>query len=154
MAFLNVIKRRKTRCDKVEDELYREHILDLYQHPRNFGTIKQPTHHCAASNPLCGDEILIMVDAKDDTIKDIKFKGSGCAISIAAASLLTEKVKGLTIAQARKLDQKDMFEMLAIRVGPARYKCALLAWRTLQDALANQEGNAGAHSAQHDKNTQ
>ena len=76
-------------------DIYKEHILDLYKHPHNFGEIENPTHKAEAFNALCGDQIKITILTEKNIIKDIKFQGYGCAISIATASMLTDKIKNL-----------------------------------------------------------
>ena len=109
-------------------------ILDHYHNPRNFGTLKN-TPSASAENPTCGDKIRIDVLCENNIIKDIKFSGSGCAISLSAASLLTEHVKGKNINDLKKYTKDDMLELLGIPLSPVRLKCGLLALETLQKAL-------------------
>src|SRR5438045_6928971 len=84
-------------------ELYQDIILDHGRHPRNFRKIEQPTHFAQGHNPLCGDRVTVYVSLDGDRIADVSFQGRGCAISTAAASLMTEVLKGKTIAEARAL---------------------------------------------------
>src|SRR3989344_5126683 len=79
--------------------MYREHILHLYKHPHHFGTLKGATHTSRAYNPLCGDDLTLQLIVKNGKITDVSFSGTGCAISMAAASLLTDKLVGLTIQE-------------------------------------------------------
>jgi len=116
-------------------EMYREFILEHYKNPQNYGELKEATHTQEEYNPLCGDKITIQLIVKDNKISDIKFKGQGCAISMAAASLLTERIKGVDISEVEKLNRDDMMELLKIPVGPARIKCLLLGLEAVRRAL-------------------
>ena len=133
-------------------ELYRDVIVDHNRSPRNRGRLPGATHHADGDNPLCGDRLSLDVELAGDLIRDLRFEGSGCAISTASASLMSEAVKGKTRAEAAALFG-DVHRMLtgelaeAARLGklaalagvrefPARVKCASLAWHTLNAALA------------------
>ncbi len=116
-------------------EMYKEHILDLYKHPHNFGSLDNATHSHNENNPLCGDDITIHVALQDNTVNDVRFEGKGCAISMAAASLVTDKVKGLGVDEVLKLQKDDVLEMLMIPIGPVRLKCALLALEALHKTV-------------------
>lgn len=133
-------------------DLYRDVIVDHNRHPRNRGRLECPTHHAEGDNPLCGDRLRLDVALDGDVIRDLRFEGSGCAISTASASLMGEAVKGRTRAEAAALFG-DVHRMLTggagdpARLGklaalagvaefPARVKCASLAWHTLNAALA------------------
>ncbi len=118
-------------------EMYREHILDLYKHPHNFGMLKDATNAHREFNPLCGDDVTIEVIVKDGMIQDIKFHGKGCAISMAAASLVTDAVKGKPIAEVKRMSKEDLLNLLHIPVGPVRLKCALLALDTLHKSIGD-----------------
>lgn len=117
---------------EVWDDLYRENILDHFKHPRNHGTIENPDITYEDANPLCGDKIRIDMRIKDGRIEEIRFSGHGCSISQAAASMLCEKVEGMTLEEAKKLSRDDVLEMLGIELGPVRLKCGLLALKTLK----------------------
>jgi nitrogen fixation protein NifU and related proteins len=121
--------------DQLAREMYKEHILDHYKHPHNFGNLDNPTNEDTESNPLCGDEITIQLILKDNKVEDIKFKGKGCAISMAAASLLTDKVKEMTVDQIKELKKEEILEMLMIPIGPVRIKCALISLETLRKCV-------------------
>ncbi len=118
------------------DDLYRDFILDHYRHPRNAGTIDQPDATFEDNNPLCGDRIRMDVRIADDRVADVRFAGRGCAISQASASLLTEAVKGKTVAEVLQLSDNDVLENLGIQISAARLKCALLGIKVLKQALA------------------
>lgn len=123
------------------NSLYREEILEHYYSPLNFGSLKKFDSYSKQLNPFCGDEIEIFV--KFDTeypggirgIRRIRFVGKGCAISIAAASILTEFVKGKSKEELTKFSEKDMLSLLGIEVSETRRKCALLAFFVLRDCL-------------------
>ena len=121
--------------DPLARMMYQEHILDLYQHPHNFGNLKDATHKHQEHNPLCGDEVTMQIIIKDGKVEQIKFIGKGCAISMAAASMLTDKVKGKQISEIMKLKKEDIMEMMLVPLGPVRLKCALLSLETLQKAV-------------------
>jgi len=135
-------------------ELYQSVILDHNKHPRNFGEIDGASHYADGFNPLCGDKIHVTLTLEGDIVKSVAFTGAGCAISTASASLMTESIKGKTVAQVMQLF--DSFHELVtgdtkIEVGapglgklavfggvrefPVRVKCATLAWHTMKSAL-------------------
>ena len=136
-------------------ELYQQVILDHNRTPRNWGALDRPTHHAEGHNPLCGDRFEVALElTADGTIADIRFRGSGCAISKASASMMTAAVKGLRQAAAERLLEqfrglvtgdldpaRDPHQLgklkvfSGIRQFPARVKCATLPWHTLQSAL-------------------
>ena len=126
------------------DDLYREIILDHYKHPRNFGDIENPSCSAEKDNPLCGDEIKMSLQLTADslqriTVSDIKFSGQGCAISMASASLLTEKVSGMKIEDLLALSKDDIVNILGSDLTPARLKCALLPLEVIHTALKKYE---------------
>ena len=114
------------------DDLYRENILEHYQHPRNRGTLEHPDITYEDANPLCGDRIRMDLQIKDGRIEQIRFSGHGCSISQAAASMLCEAVEGKPLEDVKKLGRDDVLEMLGIELGPVRLKCGLLALKTLK----------------------
>lgn len=118
-------------------DMYMENILDYYNNPRNFGDLENANIKNKSFNPLCGDEIEMQLILKGGKIKDVKFKGRGCAISIASTSMLTEKVKYKSIADVKKLKKEDIIEMLNIPISPARLKCALLSLEVLHKCVYN-----------------
>lgn len=137
-------------------DLYRDVIVDHNRNPRNFGKLEPADAHADGHNPLCGDRLSLYVNLDGDRIREAKFDGSGCAISVASASLLTEAVKGKTRAEVKALFE-DMHTLLTqhdanvdlstlgklaalsgVREFPARVKCASLCWHTLNAALERQ----------------
>jgi nitrogen fixation NifU-like protein len=121
-------------------DLYREEILDHYKHPRNFGHLPQASIVGTADNVSCGDTIsleIALTGAKgEEIISDIRFSGTGCAISQASASLLTEHVKGKTVGEIRKLTPEHIYELLGVTLTPSRVKCALLSYEALVSTIS------------------
>ena len=115
-----------------DEQFYREYILDHYKNPRNYGRLEAPTLSHEEDNPLCGDVIGIDLQVSDGQIEDVRFHGRGCAISQASASLLTERLKGMPLDDARKIGKEDVLEELGIEISPARLKCALLSLKVLK----------------------
>ncbi len=116
-------------------DMYRQQILDHYKSPRNYGEIEEPTYTHVGENPMCGDtiEIDVVLDDAEETIEAVAFRGDGCAISQAAASMLTEKLVGMTVDELHDLDRDDMTDMLGVDISPMRVKCAVLAEKVAQD---------------------
>jgi nitrogen fixation NifU-like protein len=133
------------------DDLYQDLILDHSKHPRNSRAMPDANHNAEGYNPLCGDKLKLYVKMEGDIVKDASFVGTGCAISTASASLMTESLKGKTREEALKLldkfhnllttdtpVSKDLGKLVVfcgVRDYPARVKCATLAWHTLKSAL-------------------
>src|SRR5437763_13282793 len=115
-----------------DDQFYREYILDHFKNPRNYGRLESPDISHEEDNPLCGDVVGMDFRVKDGVIEDIRFHGRGCAISQASASLLTERLKGLPLEQARSIAKEQVLEELGIDISPARLKCALLSLKVLK----------------------
>jgi nitrogen fixation NifU-like protein len=114
-------------------DIYRETILDHYRNPRNKGRISNHDVSVQDSNPLCGDKIEIHLKVEANMIKDIKFEGTGCAISQASASQLTEMVINKPMISVMNLSKGDIFENMGLtNLGPARVKCALLSLKVLK----------------------
>ena len=134
-------------------DLYQETILDHYKRPRNFACPPGANHKADGFNPLCGDKVSVFVNLENDRVKEIGFTGSGCAISTASASLMTEALQGKSKAEAEALFQSFHKMIMAapdsthhtelgklavfegVREFPVRVKCASLAWHTLKSAL-------------------
>ena len=115
-----------------DDQLYREYILDHYKNPRNYGRLEHPDITHEENNPLCGDVVGMDFQVHDGVIEDIRFHGRGCAISQASASLLTERLKGMPLEEAKKINKDDVIGELGIDISPARIKCALLSLKVLK----------------------
>ena len=137
-------------------ELYQEILLEHNSKPRNFRKLEQATQSAEGYNPLCGDRITLYLSLEDGVIADVAFQGSGCAISRASASMLTQSIKGQSIAKAREIFQAfhqmltepgaeldydvlgDLETLSGVVAFPTRIKCAVLAWHTMQAALDGQ----------------
>jgi nitrogen fixation NifU-like protein len=136
-------------------ELYRQVILDHNRNPRNFGELADATRVVAGVNPLCGDKMTLYVKLDAGRIEDIRFQGTGCAISVASSSLMTERVKGSSVAEALALfskvhdlltgehdhDAENLDKLAAlggVREYPSRVKCASLAWHALKSAVGSE----------------
>ncbi len=132
------------------DDLYREVILDHYSHPRNKGPLEGAAITREGANPLCGDEIRISLRLRDGVVEDVRFDGKGCSISLASASMMTERIKGSRVEEAHRLiaafkamihgepaaeDLGDLVALQGVRKFPVRVKCATLGWLTLEGAL-------------------
>lgn len=117
-------------------DIYREIILDYYRNPRNYGKIQNPDVAQKDSNPLCGDELEMHLNIKENKVVDVKFTGKGCAISQASASMLTELIMGKDFDYVKKLSKEDILDNLGLHdLGPARIKCALLSLKVLKSGL-------------------
>ncbi len=144
------------------DDLYKETILDHYQHPRNRGQLEDPDVATRGHNPLCGDEVLLSLKLSDNVVRDIAFSGRGCSISQASASMMTEGVKGHGLDDARTLmagfremmtgsgatdglgENEDMEALQGVKKFPVRVKCALLPWTALEEAIETRQGAKSA----------
>ena len=137
-------------------DLYQEVILDHNRRPRNFRVLECATHHAEGYNPLCGDRLDLFLEVSGGVIADVGFQGSGCAISKASASLMTDALKGAPVAEAHALferfhrmvttppdreveDLGKLSALAGVREFPVRVKCASLAWHTLKAALNRAE---------------
>jgi len=122
--------------------IYSEIILDYYRHPKNKGTLENPQIQARDTNPLCGDvvEIQMLLDG-DNTVKDIKFTGQGCAISQASASMLTELIKGKSLDEIRKISKEDVLSLIGGQLSAVRLKCALLSLKVMKTGLYSYLGS-------------
>jgi nitrogen fixation NifU-like protein len=117
------------------DELFRDHILDHYRHPRCHGTLEHPDASVEDANPLCGDTLRMDFRFADGRVAEVRFVGSGCSISQAAASLICEAIEGRPIDEVKALTRQDVLDLLGIdNLGPVRSKCAMLALKTVKAA--------------------
>jgi nitrogen fixation NifU-like protein len=134
-------------------DLYRDVILDHNKRPRNFGRLAPPARSARGHNPLCGDQLTVYADVAGGTVDQVRFEGTGCAISVASASLMTEAVSGKSTAEVEQLFTRvhelltrqdappagelgKLAALSGVREFPARVKCASLCWHTLRAALA------------------
>jgi nitrogen fixation NifU-like protein len=139
-------------------DLYQDLIIDHNRRPRNFRRLADADHQAEGFNPLCGDKLTLYLRMRGDRIEDVAFEGSGCAISVASASLMTEQLKGMTDADARALFARvhalltgasdadpallgKLGALAGVRAYPTRVKCATLCWHTLAAALDQRAGS-------------
>jgi len=144
------------------DELYREVILDHYRHPRKRGSLTDPDAHAEGQNPLCGDEIALDLNLRDDRVVEVRITGQGCSISQASASMMAEAIEGKTLEEIAELTRRfkammeieegdpgldsdrpgsalgDLEALQGVRRFPVRIKCADLPWTTLTEALGSE----------------
>jgi nitrogen fixation NifU-like protein len=115
--------------------MYRQQILDHYKNPRNYGEIDGATYTHTGENPMCGDtiEMDVVLDDDDEVIERVAFRGDGCAISQASASMLSERLAGMAVEELRAMDRDDIVDMLGVDISPMRVKCAVLAEKVAQD---------------------
>jgi nitrogen fixation NifU-like protein len=123
-------------------DMYRQQIMDHYKNPRNYGRLEDATFTHEGENPSCGDTIRVDVRLADDgeTIERAAFSGDGCAISQAAASMLTQRLPGTSLVDLKEMDRDDVLEMLGVDISPMRIKCAVLAEKVAQDGARIHEG--------------
>ena len=117
------------------DDFYRENILDHYRNPRNAGHVERPTAVAEGINPLCGDELSIELEVDEGVVTDVRFNGRGCAISQAAASMLSDAIKGKPVDELAGIGKDEVLEELGIPLTPIRLKCAMLSVGVLKVAL-------------------
>lgn len=119
-------------------EMYQQNILDHYKHPRNFGELSDATAKSHVTNPLCGDELDFFLQVDDQGIvSDVKFSGRGCTISIASASMLSQKIKGQQKSEIEKMKNEEVITLLGVPINPARLKCATLSLEAVQKAIGH-----------------
>lgn len=117
----------------MEDSIYREQIIDLYEHPLNYGRLDPADFIYEEDNPLCGDVIEISVRLDEENrVEDVNWQGHGCAISQASASLLTEEIKGKKLDEVKAFSKEELLDLLGIQLSMTRVKCALLSLKVLK----------------------
>lgn len=121
---------------------YRQKILDHYRHPRNFGPLAGATHRAVRLNPLCGDEVTLELNVRRGRVRAVGFQGRGCAISMAATSLLTVAADGKSVAAIGRLTPAAVLTLLGVPISPARHQCALLSFQALQAAFGLEAAEA------------
>ncbi|MEO1615281.1 MAG: Fe-S cluster assembly sulfur transfer protein SufU [Planctomycetota bacterium] len=119
-----------------EQDIYEEHVLDHYEDPYHRGDLPGATHEDEGKNPLCGDVVQVLLRlSPDERIEEAWFEGEGCVISLASASMLIERIEGMTVEEAKAFAADEMLELFGPKLTPNRQKCCLLGWRVMQSAL-------------------
>lgn len=121
------------------DDLYRSELMEIYKDPTHRGHLIAPTLALEKSNPFCGDHLHLSLQVQDGVIQAAKFDGELCFVSIIGADFLLEEIIGKTLAQARKIDQKKLLELIDLNLSTSRIACATLALKALQEALIEYE---------------
>jgi nitrogen fixation protein NifU and related proteins len=117
------------------DDIYREYILDLYRNPLNKGELAESTHKQHGFNPNCGDDIWVYLNIQDGIIVGASFDGVGCALCIAGASIITDKLRGLSLTEISTISAEQVYQWLGIEMENTRIKCVTLALRTAQEMI-------------------
>ncbi len=128
----------------MDNNLYRQELLDHYRHPRNYGVLSHAHMSTEILNPSCGDQISLQIAVVDDRLDQVRFQGKGCVISLAAASLLTECVLHKPLDLLEVFSKEDMVDLVGIPLGPTRLRCALLALEALHRAIALYRASVGS----------
>jgi len=115
--------------------MYKKHILELYKNPSNFGVLENATSSATGYNSFCGDEITVQLAIKDGIVRDAKFSGSGCVLSLVSASMLTDNIKGMKISDIKKMDEKEIKKLFKTKISSSRSKCVLLPLEAVKKAL-------------------
>ena len=119
----------------MDDQLYREYILEHYKHPHNHGSLESPDMEAHDLNPLCGDELTFQVTlGEDGKVSEVAFDGHGCAISQASASMLSDELRGLTTDELIALNHQTVLDLLGIDISATRMKCAMLSLKVVKAA--------------------
>jgi nitrogen fixation NifU-like protein len=119
----------------MDDQLYREYILEHYKHPHNWGELESPDLQAHDLNPLCGDELTVQLGLDDEgRVSEVAFTGHGCAISQASASMVTDEIRGKTPEELLALDREFVLDLLGIDISATRMKCAMLSLKVIKAA--------------------
>ena len=118
-----------------DDTIYSQILDDHYREPRNFGRMEDPDVQVTETNPTCGDTISLFIKVKDGNLEEISYVASGCLISVASASILSEKATGSSLKEIRAMTKNDVLKNLGLKLGPAREKCALISYDALMKAI-------------------
>ncbi len=131
------------RALQVAMDIYAEEIVAHYEHPHNKGRIDGASASFHEFSPYCGDDLTLYLDISDGKVTDAKFDGSGCAISVGSASMLTDLIKGKSVSEIVRMGPAQVIEMLGVDPGPVRLKCATLSLKAVHEAIKQYVKNGG-----------
>jgi len=117
------------------EEIYKQNIIDQYKNPHNKGVLSDFDAKMNVKNVNCGDDVTVYIKLKDNKVENVSFDGFGCAISTAASSMLTEKMKDKTVDELKMITPGDVYDMLGIKISPSRVNCALLSYKALNEII-------------------
>ena len=117
------------------DNIYREELMEIYKNPPHRGKIQKPTVVVSKSNPLCGDEVTLQLDISNGAIRDAKFDGSACTVSIISSAFLTDALIGKSVSEAQKISEDDLLKLIGLNLTTSRVQCATLVLDALKNAL-------------------
>lgn len=120
-------------------DLYQEELMDIFKHPHNKGTIDKPSVSVSKKNPMCGDELILQLEIEDGVVKNAKFDGSACSVSVISSSILTDHLLGKKVSELKKLDKEALLKLIDLNLTTSRVACATLILSALQEALNNYE---------------
>lgn len=120
-------------------DLYQEELMDIFKNPHNKGKIKNPSVVVSKKNPMCGDELTLELDIKNNIVRDAKFEGSACSVSVISSSILTDYLIGKKLTEIKKLTKEDLLKLINLNLTTSRVACATLVYYALSDAIKNYE---------------
>jgi len=123
------------------EQIYKEELMEIYKNPPNRGKITNPTTTVVTANPLCGDSITLQLKIKNNKIRDAKFDGNLCAVSVISAAKVTEDIKEMTLEDAKKITKAYLLKSLDLNLSTSRIQCATLILKALQNAVETYETN-------------
>ncbi|MEA3356945.1 MAG: iron-sulfur cluster assembly scaffold protein [Patescibacteria group bacterium] len=122
-----------------KNSLYKEVIIDHFKNPRNWGRLKKPDLEAHVTNSVCGDEVTVQMNLKNGKVHDIKFEGKGCAICVAGSSIISEKIKGMSVESVNDLDHDVVLDLMGMNSKSPRLKCAVLGLEAAKRAVADED---------------
>jgi nitrogen fixation protein NifU and related proteins len=120
-------------------DLYQEELMDIFKNPHNRGAMNKPSVSVSKKNPMCGDELTLQLEIENGVVKDAKFDGSACSVSVISSSIFTDYLIGKKISEVKKLGKEDLLGLINLNLTTSRVACATLILSALQEALNNYE---------------
>jgi nitrogen fixation protein NifU and related proteins len=122
-----------------KDQIYREELMEIYKNPRNRGSIPDPSVEIEEKNPLCGDTITLQLNITDGKIKDARFDGTACAVTVISSTYLLDELKGKSLEEVKTMTKDDLLELIGINLSTSRVKCATLVLEGIKHAVEKYE---------------